>query len=95
MTDEFNVVSYTSGKGKDADAIIWICETSSAIQFKCTPKGIDYEKRRELFTAAEKNFSEFLNRLMTVEYQALSKLGVPQRAKAIGFRDFTDGKPNY
>ncbi len=90
FTDEYKVVGYTSGtKGKDQKAIIWICETSNGKQFNATPKNIDYEERYKLFAECEKEFkTKYEGRMMTCEYQDLSIDEVPQRAKAVGFRDY-------
>jgi DNA ligase-1 len=90
FTDEYKVVDFTDGKrGKDKGAIIWICETKDEEQFNVTPKDITYEERYKLFDICNKNFNKkYKNRMLTVEYEDLSKLGVPQRAKAVAFRDY-------
>lgn len=89
FTDEFEIVGYTEGKkGKDVGAIIWICKTEDGVEFNVTPKGITYEERYRLFKEAKKSFDErYLGLLMTVEYQDLSKKGVPLRAKAVAVRE--------
>lgn len=90
FSEEFEVVGYTEGsRGKDKGAIIWICQTEDEKEFNVTPKNITYEERYELFKQAEEDFDGlFKSRMMTVEYQDKSKTGVPQRAKAVAFRDF-------
>lgn len=90
FTDEYKVIGYTSGtKGKDKKAIIWICETKKGKQFNATPKNTDYEERYKLFAECEKSFDKkYKGRMMTCEYQDLSLDEVPQRAKAVGFRDY-------
>lgn len=90
FTDEFEVIGYTQGtKGKDKGAILWICQTSDEKAFNATPKDITYETRYELFDECEESFNEmYLSRMMTVEYEDLSRDGIPLRAKAVGFRDF-------
>ena len=92
--DEFEVVGFTEGaKGKDKGAIIWICETKNTKkQFRATPKNITNEERYKLFKLASENkgagFDKlYKGRMMTVEYEDLSKDEVPLRAKAIGFRE--------
>lgn len=85
---EVKVVGYTEGKkGKDKGAIIWVCETDKGKQFNVTPKSITYSQRKELFKQAKKDFGQFKNRMMTIEYEDLSKDGIPLRAKALQFRD--------
>ena len=92
--DEFEVVDFTEGtKGKDKGAIIWICETkNTGKQFRAPPKNITNKERYKLFKLASANNGEGFNklykgRMMTVEYEDLSKDEIPLRAKAIGFRD--------
>lgn len=86
---EFEVIGYTDGKGKDSKAILWICTTITGKKFKATPKGMTTHERRTLYTYCEQFFdSKYKNRLMKVEYRALSDEGIPLRAKAIGFRDY-------
>ncbi len=90
FTDEFEIISYTEGsKGKDKGAIIWICRTTTGEEFNVTPKNMTYAERYELFEDAEKSFDEkYLGADLTVEYEDLSKLGVPLRAKALVIRDY-------
>jgi hypothetical protein len=88
FTDEFKVVGYTEGsRGKDKGAIIWICETKNKIKFNVTPKDTTYKERYELFNLAKLNFWQ-LNKMMTVEYEDLSKTKVPLRAKALTIRNY-------
>ena len=90
FTDEFEVIGFTDGtKGKDKGAIIWILKNSTGHIFNVTPKDISYEERYKLFIDCQENFNKkYKNRLLTVEYEDLSKNGVPQRAKALTFRDY-------
>lgn len=92
FSDEYEVVGYTEGsRGKDKGAIVWICKTpgKNGQEFNVTPKDITYEKRYELFAEAKTHFEErFNHRMMTVEYEDISKAGVPLRAKAVAFRDY-------
>jgi hypothetical protein len=88
--DEFEVVDFTQGsKGKDKGAIIWILKTHTTNKtFNSTPKNITYPERYKLYTDAKDNFNDkYKNRLMTVEYEDLSKDKIPLRAKSVGFRD--------
>lgn len=90
FTDEYECVGYTEGsKGKDKGAVIWICQNSDGIQFNVTPKNTTYEERYELFQDCEENFEEkYKGRMLSVEYEDLSKDNVPLRAKALTFRDY-------
>lgn len=90
FTDEYEVIGFTDGsKGKDKGAIIWICQTENKETFNVTPKDMDYTERYKLFEDAKKNFDKkYKNRMLTVEYEDLSKNGVPLRAKSLTFRDY-------
>jgi DNA ligase-1 len=90
FTDEYEIIGYTEGsKGKDKGAMIWVCKTPSGEEFNVTPKDMTYAERYELFEDAEKSFDEkYLGALLTVEYEDLSRLGVPLRAKALVIRDY-------
>ncbi len=90
FTDEYEVVGYAEGsKGKDKGAILWVCQTQDGDQFHVTPKDMTYAERYDLFHDAVDNFEEkYLGRMLTVEYEDLSKDGIPLRAKALTFRDY-------
>jgi len=90
FTDEFECIGYTQGKrGKDIGAVIWIIQTEDGEELNVTPKGIDYDRRYELYQECEESFDEkYLGRMLTVEYEDLSKAGKPLRAKALVFRDY-------
>jgi hypothetical protein len=89
FTAEYEVVGYKEGsKGKDKGAVIWVCVTDKNVQFNVTPKDITYEERYNIFKDCETNFDKkYKNRMLTVEYEDLSKDSVPLRAKAVEFRD--------
>lgn len=90
FSDEFEVINYTQGtRGKDKGAVIWVCTTDKDQQFNVTPKDMTYEQRYKTFQECEKDFDQkYSGRMMTVEYEDLSKTGVPLRAKAVVFRDY-------
>lgn len=90
---EFKIIDFKEGKrGKDMGAIIWICQTDGGHNFSITPKNVTNEWRKEMFTKLSKNknkifIDKYEGRMMTVEYDELSKKGIPLRAKALEFRD--------
>ena len=97
-SDEFEVVDFEQGtKGRDKGAIMWVCKTNQATNgtnklFSVTPKNTTYEERYKAFKEANANNkkgfnTKFKGRMMTVEYEDLSKDNVPLRAKAVGFRE--------
>jgi len=90
FSDEFEVVGYKEGtKGKDKGAILWVCKTPKGDTFNVTPKDMTYEERYKMFIDADKNFDKkYKNRMLTVEYEDLSKKNIPLRAKGTTFRDY-------
>lgn len=91
-SDEFEVVDFTQGKkGRDKGAIIWICKTHDTNkEFNVTPKNITYSERYKLFKSANEKDGfkkKYKGRMMTVEYEDLSKDKIPLRAKSNGFRE--------
>ena len=100
--DEFEVIGFTSGKGKYKDVVIWTCKTIDNKTFNCDQKDMTIDDRIKLFhlisspckkDSSKTNFEYYLKgQLLTVEYEDLSKDGVPQRAKAVTFRTY-EGPP--
>lgn len=90
FSDEYEVIGYTCGdKGKDKNALIWIAKTKDGKEFNVTPKDMNYEMRYEIYADCKKNFDKkYKNRLLTVEYEDLSRDGIPLRAKGVDFRDY-------
>lgn len=90
FTAEYEVINYTEGsKGKDRGAVIWVAKTNNGAYFNVTPKNMTYEQRYAIFAECKKHFkTKYLGRMLTVEYEDLSKNDVPQRAKSLGFRDY-------
>lgn len=93
-SDEFEVVDFDQGKkGRDKGAIMWILKTHKTNKkFNATPKNTTYEERYKLYKEAisdnKKGFNDkYKGRMMTIEYEDLSKDEIPLRAKSIGFRE--------
>lgn len=89
--EEFEIAGFTSGKGRNQNAIIWICKTSSGHEFNCDPKNMSIEVRKTLFNELTSNPAKFRNEykglMMTVQYEEKNNdSGIPQRAKALGIR---------
>lgn len=91
-SDEFEVVGFKQGtKGRDKGAIIWVCATKDGEKTFNTTPNMPLEERKKLFEKVSKgdNFEKkYEGRMMTVEYDDLSKAKIPLRAKSVGFRDY-------
>jgi len=71
--DEFTIVDFKQGDGRDEGTVIWICETPDGRQFSVRPKG-SVEYRRELYS----NATQYIGEKLTVIFQELSEMGVPR-----------------
>lgn len=92
-SDEFEIVGFTEGeKGRDKGAVMWICKAQNSEKtFHATPKNTTLIKRYALFKRISKESvfdDEYKGRMMTIEYEDLSKDGIPLRAKAVDIRDY-------
>jgi DNA ligase-1 len=80
--EEYKIVDYTQGEGRDEGTVIWICETLDGTRFNVRPRGT-VEHRKELFNNASKSIGSAL----TVIFQELSKFGVPRFPVGKSIRD--------
>ena len=89
---EFCVIGYGCGeKGKADGALMFICETNEHVQFNVTPTG-EIETRKSLyqeFARVEANGAtvfenKWRGHMIVVQYDELSRDGVPQRARTDG-----------
>lgn len=90
-TREFEVIGFTSGKGTNSGAIIWICRVSAdGIKFNTVPKNSSIRERRSIYKSLIRGGDfdkKYKGRMLTIEYEDISEDGAPLRAKGIGFRD--------
>jgi ATP-dependent DNA ligase len=71
--EEYKIVGFTQGEGRDEGTVIWICEIADGTKFNVRPRGT-VEHRKELFNNAPNSIGSAL----TVIFQELSKFGVPR-----------------
>lgn len=71
--DEFEIVGFTQGDGRDEGTVIWVCRTPEGREFNVRPKGT-VEFRRDLF----ENAAQYVGQKLTVIFQELSEMGVPR-----------------
>jgi ATP-dependent DNA ligase len=84
QTSEFKCVGHYYNKGKYSKQSTLICVTDQGKEFHVKMKGTN--KEREEMAA---NFeTDFLNKMITVEYRVLSKEGKPIEAVGIAVRDY-------
>lgn len=84
-SSEFIVVGFETGvRGKEANAIILICDNGRGKQFKPMMRGWSIEER----VAMARHGADYVGKKVTVEYEALSKDGTPLRGYIVAIRDY-------
>ena len=73
MEDEYRIIDFKEGDGRDAGAVIWVCETADGKEFTVRPRGT-MEQRREWFSAG----ASYIGKSLTVVYQELTEEGKPR-----------------
>ena len=73
MEDEYRIIDFKDGEGRDAGAVIWVCETADGKEFTARPRGT-FEQRREWFNDGE----SYIGKILTVVYQELTEDGKPR-----------------
>ena len=73
MEDEYRIIDFKDGEGRDAGAVIWVCETADGKEFTARPRGT-FEQRREWFNDGE----SYIGKNLTVVYQELTEDGKPR-----------------
>lgn len=83
LDDEFEIVGFSEATGNDAGTVIWVCKTSSDLEFSVRPRGTREEKRVYF-----NNGSDYIGQFLTVRYQELTDDGVPRFPVGISIRDY-------
>jgi DNA ligase 1 len=71
--DEFLIVGFIEGDGRDKGTVIWVCDTKEEKTFRVRPRGT-IENRKKLFQTGEK----YVGKMLTVIYQELTEEGKPR-----------------
>ena len=90
-TDEYEVVDYKEGRGKDQGAVSFILKTSSGEEFAAVPN-LPLDRRKEIFSSFKEHPRLFNNKykkkMATIQFSDLSKSGVPMQPKWVALRDY-------
>jgi DNA ligase-1 len=73
MEEEYRIIDFTQGEGRDAGAVIWVCETADGKVFTVRPRG-SLNQRRDWFSDGDK----YIGKNLTVIYQELTEDGKPR-----------------
>ena len=82
--DEFPIVDFKEGEGRDAGTVIWVCRTKEGNNFSVRPRGT-VEMRKRLYEDAVHHRKH--PKMLTVIYQELSETGVPRFPVGKALRD--------
>jgi len=82
MEDEYLITGYTQGEGRDAGAVIWLCETADGKDFTVRPRGT-MEQRRVWFNMGP----TYVGKKLTVIFQELTEEGKPRFPVGKAVRD--------
>jgi len=85
MDDEFEVVGYHHGSGREKDCVVWDCITKEGIKFGARPMGTVAEREQMLRDA-----EQYISKKLTIKYQGKSDDGVPIFPVAVCFRNNLD-----
>ncbi len=85
-SDEFKIVGFKDGNGKNSGLVTFIMQTSDGKKFNAEPN-MPEDIRRKLFKEFNKDFY-YRDKMATIEYSELSDRGVPQQPKFITVRDY-------
>jgi len=68
MEEEFEIIGFKDGDGKEKEVVIWICKTLDGVKFDVRPAGT-YESRARLYKEAHK----YIGKMLTVKFQGYTE----------------------
>jgi DNA ligase-1 len=83
---EFKVVDCKEGTGREAEALMYRCETPGGLEFDVRPKGTIID-RKQLWKRWSVGTYDPRGKMLTVRYQALNSSGVPRFPVGIAVRE--------
>ena len=81
--DEYEVVDFYEGEGREAGCVMWRLKTAEGKEFGCRPEGTHEERAALLKEAAS-----YVGKKLTVRFQELTKDGIPRFPVGVAFRDY-------
>ena len=80
--DEYPIIGFEEGDGRDKGCVIWVCCNSNKKEFRVRPRGT-VEQRSEWF----KNGNKYIGKDITVIFQELSEQNIPRFPVGKAIRD--------
>lgn len=82
---EFEVIGFTESSGNDKGCVIWECKTAEDKTFTVRPIGNRYIRKKWF-----QNGNDYIGKMLTVKFQALTNNLIPQFPVGIVFREPED-----
>lgn len=82
--EEYKIVDFTTGTGRAAEAIVWMCETKKEQRFTVVPIGT-LESRIETYHKAKKG-NDMKGKMLKVKYFEKTDAGLPRFPIGLGIR---------
>ena len=82
QTDEFTIVDFKEGTGREKGTAIWVCKVGEQ-HFSVRPEGT-LEVRRKFL----QDQGNYIGKQLTVRYQNLTTLGIPRFPVGVAVRDY-------
>jgi len=83
QTEEYEIIGATTGHGRDANCVVWICKTKEGNVFNARPEGT-LEDREYKYANKER----FIGKMLTVRFQNLTDKNVPRFPVGVAIRDY-------
>lgn len=83
QTEEYEIIGATTGHGRDANCVVWICKTEEGNVFNARPEGT-LEDREYKYANKER----FIGKMLTVRFQNLTEKNVPRFPVGVAIRDY-------
>jgi ATP-dependent DNA ligase len=91
FTEEYEFVrAIAAENGRAKNTFIGIFKTKDGREFRATPKGMSIPEMREFLTLVNKEIAKYSGKMATIEFEDISKDGIPLRPKFVTFREGND-----
>jgi ATP-dependent DNA ligase len=87
IDSDYLITGCTDGKGRESEAIIYVCQTVSGDEFTVRPEG-NIEDRKVLWQQFKSGTWVPVGQKLTVRYQELTDSGIPRFPVGVTIRDY-------
>lgn len=87
ITEEFEIVGFTEGSGRDAKSVVFECELDDGNTFHCRPAW-DLQRRQKVYQECIEDFSLYEGKMLTVKFFEFTKDGSLRFPTGVEIRDY-------